>query len=438
MAVLIKGRSIKGAQKSSDHYLRGLENDHIIIKEVKGFATQSPDAALEMIELSAKGTKCQNPLYSAKINPETDRTWTEEELFRAVDLLEKNLGLTGHQRVVVEHFKEGRIHYHALWNRFPPDGGRTVHMGNDYAAHQLTQRQLEKEFKLRPMMSKGRDFKDNEVKWAQRLGFDIFEVREQITKDFNIATSGQEFKAKLEAQGIVLCRGNKSQFVIILPWGQHKALSSMIHGRPTKAILRRAMGDIDIARLPDVDEGKAIVKARLPKRQKQQSKKYRHIGQTYIRSKPFQTALYRAAGRLITSRQPKLSPPVIMAAAKVVTQSLPEYQPAPQVASVREAFDEAKNIMPRAAYIDEQEPTSRAAIAYEEEFNKWTGLIDAAAKDKSVPKAQRRANVQALRDRQRAAANAARKRVRGDEKSTARARRKAKRALLGLPEPEQK
>ena len=120
-------------------------------------------------------------------------------------------------------------------------------------------------------MAKGRDFKDWEVKWASRYGYDIFKMREQITKDFNNVESGEKFKAKLEAKGIVLCRGEKSQFVIILPWGQHKALSSMIHGRPTKAVLRRALADIDITKLPTVMEGKTQVKASLPTRKDKKS-----------------------------------------------------------------------------------------------------------------------------------------------------------------------
>ncbi len=52
---------------------------------------------------------------------------------------------------------------------------------------------------------------------------------------------------------------------MILPWGQHKALSSLIHGRPTKAVLRRSFADIDISTLPTVMEGKEAVKAKLPK-----------------------------------------------------------------------------------------------------------------------------------------------------------------------------
>jgi len=273
MAVLIKGQSIKCSQKSRDHYLRGPENRKITVLEVFGFATRNADEALAMIELSAKGTRCKKPLYSAKINPEPDRIWKREEVRQAVDMLEKNLGLTGNAHVVVEHVKKGRVHYHVLWSRFPPEGGPAKNMGNDYAVHRKTQREIEKAFKLKPMNARGRDFKLWEVEWAKRYGYDIFKMREQITKTFNGSKSGQEFKAKLESLGIVLCRGDKSQFVIILPWGQHKVLSSMIRGRPTKVVLRRALADIDISKLPTIDEGKAQVMARLPKAKSRTRKK---------------------------------------------------------------------------------------------------------------------------------------------------------------------
>jgi hypothetical protein len=265
MAVLIKGKSISCSQKSRNHYLRGKENEYINVREITGFATRDPELALQMIEVSAKGTRCKRPLYSAKINPEPDRLWTYEEVNRAVELLEENLGLKDHPRVVIEHKKKGRIHYHVLWSRFHPDGGPAKNMAHDFAIHQQTQKQLEKEFKLRPMRHKGRDFQQWEIEWAKRYGFDLFKLREDITKDFNKTKNGQEFMSALKEKGCVLCRGSKSQFVLILPWSQHKALSSMIHGRPSKAVLRRSFADIDISKLPTVAEGKAQVKAALPK-----------------------------------------------------------------------------------------------------------------------------------------------------------------------------
>ena len=144
MAALIKGKSIKCSQVSRDHYLRGKENERIAVREVSGFATKDAEEALQILELSAKGTKCLKPVYSVKINPEPDRVWTKQEVLQAIKMLETNLGLTGHPRVIIEHLKHGRIHYHVLWSRFSPDGGRTKSMGNDYAIHQKTQRQIEK------------------------------------------------------------------------------------------------------------------------------------------------------------------------------------------------------------------------------------------------------------------------------------------------------
>jgi hypothetical protein len=263
MSCIIKGQSIRCTEASHNHVMRGPENQKITVLDVKGFATKNADEALTMMELSAIGTKCQKPVYSAKINPETDRLWTKQEVQQAVELLEKNLNLVGHQRVVIEHVKKGRTHYHVLWNRFHPDGGRAKNMGNDYAIHQKTQKELEQAFKLRPLMAKGRDFKDWEVKWAARYGFDIFKLRKQITNDFHKAKSGQEFMRRLKSRGIVLCRGDKSQFILILPWGQHKSLSRMLDARPTKAVLRRAFGDIDLKSLPTVEEGKSKVKTSL-------------------------------------------------------------------------------------------------------------------------------------------------------------------------------
>jgi len=326
----------------------------------------------------------------------------------------------------VEHKKKGRIHYHVLWSRFYPDGDAAKNMGNDYAAHQKTQRQIEKTLKLRPMRAKGRDFKKSEVEWAKRYGFDIFKLREQITADFNKGKSGQEFMAALKDQGIVLCRGDKSQFVIILPWEQHKALSSMIHGRPTKAVLRRSFADIDISKLPTVAEGKAQVKATLPKTNRKSR------GGTYIKSGSTQTAAYRAAGRLIASRQPKPFSVPTMAAA-LTTESA---SPAPQRATSQQGQSAGEqNFTPNSESIGGGEASSgRAEAAYKEEFDRWSGMIDEIASNPGLSKEQRAAAIASLRQRQHAAANGVRKRVSDEEKAMAKAARRAKR-ISELPLP---
>ena len=80
---------------------------------------------------SPLGTKCTNYFYQANINPREDEHLTPAQWREAVDTLEKNLGLTGQPRFVVEHEKEGRTHRHIVWSRID----RRAHGGDFGLAH---------------------------------------------------------------------------------------------------------------------------------------------------------------------------------------------------------------------------------------------------------------------------------------------------------------
>lgn len=69
----------------------------------------------------------------------------------------------------------------------------------------------------------------------------------------------------------------------------------------------------------------------------------------------------------------------------------------------------------------------RAEACYKEEFDKWQAQIDAVANDVSLSRGQRAAGVAALRERQRVAANAARRKILEEEKQKAKAVRGASR-----------
>ena len=77
-------------------------------------------------------------------------------------------------------------------------------------------------------------------------------------------------------------------------------------------------------------------------------------------------------------------------------------------------------------------------MAYQEEFNKWNGLIEEIASAPGLTKEQRQSAVAGLRLRQQAAAQGARRRVLDEEKGIAKAVRRAKKALLGVPKGEPK
>jgi hypothetical protein len=71
--------------------------------------------------------------------------------------------------------------------------------------------------------------------------------------------------------------------------------------------------------------------------------------------------------------------------------------------------------------------TGRAAAAYQYEFAKWEGMIEAAANDPSLTPEQRAGAVAALRQRQHEAADGVRRWAMEDERQMDKARRRAER-----------
>ena len=116
--------------------------------EIVGLSAATlPDAFREMHALS-RGTKCDNYFYQANINPRADEKLTPQQWHKAVDTLEKNLGLTGQPRFVIEHEKEGRTHRHVVWSRIDTERMVAISDSLTAAIHERTSRELEITFDL--------------------------------------------------------------------------------------------------------------------------------------------------------------------------------------------------------------------------------------------------------------------------------------------------
>lgn len=74
--------------------------------------------------------------------------------------------------------------------------------------------------------------------------------------------------------------------------------------------------------------------------------------------------------------------------------------------------------------------SGRAAAVYQEEFDKWEGLINAVAGDFGLSREQRASGITALRMRQKAAAKGAQQSVMEEEKQKAKAFRRYKQQLV--------
>ena len=77
------------------------------------------DEAFKNMWAVSSRTRAKKPLHRVSINPMKDERLTDDQVLRICRRLEKSYGYGhgDHQRVIVEHIKDGRQHFHVVWNR---------------------------------------------------------------------------------------------------------------------------------------------------------------------------------------------------------------------------------------------------------------------------------------------------------------------------------
>jgi hypothetical protein len=265
--VIISGGSRCNWRFFSKHLMKAEENERVHVAEVRGLTSDTVLEALREMDAVASGTRCKNFFYHANINPRYGESLTPEQWEQAADTLERNLGLTGHARFVVEHEKDGRVHQHIVWCRIDPDTMTAVSDSFTARDHERTSRELEQAFGLEPVESvltrdrekerPERRAKNWETFRGHDSGIDPGEVKEEVTALWNAADSGSAFAAALADHGYILCKGDRRDFCIVDPAGNEHSLARRIEGARAAAI-RARMSDIDRDELPTVAEGREL------------------------------------------------------------------------------------------------------------------------------------------------------------------------------------
>lgn len=269
--MIINGGSRCNAAFFSKHLINAEKNERVSLADVRGLSAKQIGSAFREMKAVASGTRCKNFFYHANLNPREDESLTPEQWERAIDVLEKRLGLEDHARFVVEHEKEGRIHRHVVWSRIDVERMRAVRMDNDYAKHQEVARQLEKEFGLSRVESvlgeeigsprPERRPEPWEVFRGKNKGVDVFKMKNELTEIWRSSQTGKEFAAVLEGHGYILARGDSRRFCVVDSMGDVHSLARRIEGSRAAEINKR-LSDIDINTLPHVTEAATIQRER--------------------------------------------------------------------------------------------------------------------------------------------------------------------------------
>lgn len=268
--MIIKGKSRAGPSQLARHLGRADTNERVEILQLDSAGTT--EQAFRDWQTYTLATNGKLGLYHANIDPDAKYEMTRDQWWRAVEVLEEELGLQGQPRAVVLHEKNGREHIHVVWARTDMDTMKLRVDGWNFVAHERASLRLEQEFghehvpgkHAKRDREKQPEFPKAEVshdEWQQseRGGIGHVQRRAQVKALFEASDTGLAFKAALEDAGYVLARGDRRGFVILDDAAKVYSLSDQLPGVRAKD-LRAFMVEIDLDNLPSVKEARALLR----------------------------------------------------------------------------------------------------------------------------------------------------------------------------------
>jgi hypothetical protein len=264
--MIINGGSRRKWRRFAVHLANEKDNERVRLTEVRGMKASSIKEGFAQLQAMADlaGAGEKEFYYHANMNPKESEELTAQQWEQAGERLRGNLGLSGQPGMTVEHVKDGRTHRHFIALRVDLDTGKLISDGWNYARHEKTARELERDFELEKV--KGalaeregprpeRRPKNWEVQRGNRSGIDPQDVKTEITALWQNTDTGAAFRTALAQRGYVLARGDRRDFCVIDPAGHEHSLARRISGAKA-ADIRTRLADIDRDELPRVGEGR--------------------------------------------------------------------------------------------------------------------------------------------------------------------------------------
>jgi hypothetical protein len=146
---------IRGGYRAAADYMKEQgKNEKTRLVELSDPSAKNLDDAFHNMWVVASNTKCTKPLHHISINPAIGERLTDEQLKKIVEHCEEIYGyrMFHHQRVIVEHIKDERQHFHVIWNRVSLVTGRPVWPGKHWNKSRQICREMEKRLGLKKLM----------------------------------------------------------------------------------------------------------------------------------------------------------------------------------------------------------------------------------------------------------------------------------------------
>ena len=257
--MICKGKLYKSGASTADYLTREIDGERVEVAQVRGFASEDIFEALCSVDVMAKATRGEKPIFQTSVRNLPGEHLTPEQWEYAADRVEAKLGLTGQPRVIVFHIdtETGDRHMHIAWSRVDEESMTLREVPFYKLRLNEVSRELERELGLTQVRSErlGKTWAptDAEADQGRRLGNDVEAIHETIRDCWDRSDNGRSFQVALEFENLHFARGDRRDFVVVDEQGGVHALGKRILG-VCAADVRAKCQDIDRDSLPTVEQ----------------------------------------------------------------------------------------------------------------------------------------------------------------------------------------
>lgn len=257
--MILKGSQRSGGLKLAAHLMNTRDNDHVEVHELRGFTANDLHGAFQEADAIAKGTKCQQYLFSLSLSPPETGKVSVTDFEKAIAQAEDRLGLRGQSRAIVFHEKEGRRHAHVVWSRIDIDQMKAINLPfyktrlNEVSKDLFLEHgwRLPDGYRDRKQRDP-RNFTLAEWQQAKRQGKDAREIKRTFQEAWSVSDTKDAFAHALEEKGYMLARGDRRGFVAVDHHGEVYAVPKWTELK-TKDVRKKLGNPKDLC---SVDEAK--------------------------------------------------------------------------------------------------------------------------------------------------------------------------------------
>lgn len=262
--MILVGNQRGGARDLAKH-LQKDENERVELDELRGFASDNLDDALQESYAISRATKCKQHLFSLSINPPKNEEVSKESFRKAIEKAEDRLRLNDQPRAIVFHEKYGddgelRRHAHAVWCRINTEEMKAVQLSFSKQKMQEVSKELYIEHNwtmpkghLNKELTDKRNFTLAEWQQAKRAGKDPKQQKTMFQDTWAISDTKEAFANALKEQGYILAKGDRRGFVAVDHEGEVYSVSRWV-GIKAKQVRERMGNDEGLPNVTNAHE----------------------------------------------------------------------------------------------------------------------------------------------------------------------------------------